>query len=192
MKMIQIILLSMATLAVASATTTFNFNVPSGTLGNSQVYTVGGVSITAYGFNGSSSPTDLYGKNGGGDENGVGLAGETNSEINVGQGFIQLGLSGLVGPFTITIGSTTGSDAWKIIGSNMLGSATGTAILSGGDESPHTITTSAKYLTVEATAGNVLLDQFTATSSVPEPGAISLVASGLALIGMSRLKRKKA
>ena len=42
--------------------------MPTGVLGTSQVYTVGGLGITAYGFTNAGTPTALFGKNQAGDE----------------------------------------------------------------------------------------------------------------------------
>ena len=62
--------------------TAWYFNTPSGPLGNSQAYTVGGVTITAYGYTNSGSPTALYGNNNGGDQNGLGINSDVVNQID--------------------------------------------------------------------------------------------------------------
>src|SRR5579872_3994257 len=87
---------AMAALATsANAAVIFNLDSPSGLLGNTQVYNSGGLSITASGFTGSGgSPTALFGKADGGDENGIGLHDDPTSDNEIsGTNFIQIDVS---------------------------------------------------------------------------------------------------
>src|SRR5579862_7891526 len=71
----------------------YNFDNPTGTLGVSQTYTDNGVTLTAYGYN-QGIGTKLFGKNDGGDENGLGLFGTSDHEITS-NGFVQLDMLNL-------------------------------------------------------------------------------------------------
>src|SRR5262249_9638935 len=77
---------------------TYNFNTPTGTLGITQNYTADGVTITALGFDAPNTPTNLYGKNDGGDENGLGLANQEHFEIQT-NNFVQLDLANLLSQY---------------------------------------------------------------------------------------------
>ncbi len=186
-----LVVLALAWAPSASATTLlFNFNNPSGTLGTSQTYTNNGVTITAYGF-GPSGPTNLFGKNDGGDENGLGIAGVPHNEIQTND-FIQLDLKPVwdlsaTSP-TMSIGSVQAGESWKIYGSNSLGTL-GTFLQSGTTDAPASFplnpsAPSFRYIGVRAGAYDVLLSTFSAQtprppSGVPEPGSMSLLGAGL-------------
>src|SRR5258706_14564599 len=66
--------------------TTWNFNVPSGALGTTQTYTADGITITAAGFTSTAALTagsanaNLFGKNLGGDESGLGLVDDPSGQ----------------------------------------------------------------------------------------------------------------
>src|SRR5262245_57039192 len=59
---------------------------------SSPTYTSGGIGITVTGFNPSNSPINIFEKIGGGDETGLGLNAQHDSEINVGS-YIQFDLN---------------------------------------------------------------------------------------------------
>jgi hypothetical protein len=168
---------------------TIMFDNPSGTLGTSQSYTSGAYSVTAYGFSNLGDPTDLFGKHDGNDENGVGLAGFSDNEIS-GTGFIQVYVGGLTG-LSFEMGSTTDNEGWKVSQSNTLG-AIGTSLVTGNDESFHSVITADKYLTFQATGpwgSDVLLAQLKVEGQVPEPNAAMLMFIGGALIACARARQ---
>ncbi|MGB4937653.1 MAG: SdrD B-like domain-containing protein, partial [Ferruginibacter sp.] len=105
---------------------TWNLNMPNGTLGTSQAYTVNGVTITAYGFNNGNpgTPTTLFGKNDGGNENGVGINSNVNHEIDINH-FVQLDLNQVIATnatvATMSIGSMQAGEPANVYGSNTLG-----------------------------------------------------------------------
>jgi len=145
---------------------------------------------TAYG---TGSP-HLWGKNLGGDENGVGLTTDPSGEHEITAGdFIQLDVTSLIGTqLTIIMGSTTGSDKWSIFGSNTALATSGSGGFSGTSESSFTFTPTMKYLDFTAATGNVLLGSLSYTqSSVPEPGTFGIVGLGGVLIGLLRRKRNQ-
>ena len=153
-----------------SSSAKWSFATPSGVLGSSQVYTVNGLSITAAGFSGASTPTALYGKNLGGNENGLGLASDGDHEINSST-YIQLDLKqlidgGAVNP-QIVIGSVQVGEGYNIYGSATPGSI-GTLLASGNtDNTPFALPgyPTYRYVSVRASAVNVLLSSVSASVS---------------------------
>src|SRR5271167_2711036 len=85
------------TVAAHAGTVTFDLSMPNGPLGSSQMYTAGPFTITAFGFDGSGNPTDLYGKNLGMDETGLGLVNDPSGQHEIsGMNYIQLDLTSLL------------------------------------------------------------------------------------------------
>jgi hypothetical protein len=126
---------------------------------------------------------DLFGKNEGGDELGVGLVNDPSGDNEITPGsWIAIDATGIhATDYTISFNSVTGSDAWAVYGTNTAGSL-GTEILSGADESDHSIATYA-YYNVVATGGNVPLTKFDATAGVPEPSTWAMM--GLGFLGLA-------
>lgn len=177
---------------------TLTFTSPSGALGNTQTYTLAGQTITASGFC-SGSACALFGKTMGGNESGLGLAGDPsgNDEIFVGTGtFIQLDLSALISAGITTVsfvmGSTTGADAWAVFACPTGGTLCSNMVASGNDQLVlHTLTgltTGTEFLDFTATGGNVLISSLSA-SAVPEPSSLLLVGSGI--LGLAGVVRRK-
>ncbi|HUY14623.1 MAG TPA: PEP-CTERM sorting domain-containing protein [Terriglobia bacterium] len=163
---------------------TWNFDSPTGVLGTSHTYTAGGITLTAYGFSNMNSPTDLYGKNLGGDEQGLGIAGLPNNEIG-GSAFVQIDLTPLLAQFTsgfLSIGSVQSGENYDIWVSNTLGQL-GTEIIPNGTgndtQIPISFVDGSPYLGISAgTSGNVLLSTLSVS---PEPTSLSLFGIGLFL-----------
>lgn len=185
--------------SVWATSITFNFNSPTGDLGTSESYTAGGITITAYGYFSNFSATNLYGKNDGGDEVGLGLKYESNHEIPT-NGFVQLDLQNLWNAdptaLSMAIGSVQSGEGWKIYGSNTLGSRGTSLITSGTTDYPNTFNLSTsidsyRYISVQASCGDVLISTLTANipNQIPEPGSMFLMGSGL--IGMAGAIRRK-
>ena len=168
----------------------YNFNTPGTPLGTSQVYTSNGVTITAYGFSNTGSSMQLFAKNDGGDEVGLGLNGTSDDEIGT-TNFIQLDLTNVLAshPSSIlmSIGSVQGGEGWDIYVSNILGSR-GTLLQTGTTDAPATFTLNSipagdDFVSVRASGGNVLLSSLATTSSVPEPGSAAMIGAGLLALG---------
>lgn len=196
------------TLSPAGATTyLYTFSVPTGTLGTSQSYTTNGISITAYGYRSSDNlPLALYGKNGGADETGLGMAKDTvDHEIQT-DDYVQMDFSSaqlLLNVTTAQFQMASGlpsqaGEGWKLYGSNTLG-VKGTLLVSGMDENLDTISSFLTYKYYSWTAwnqdgshplANVLLAEvvLNGTPKVPEPGTFLL--AGLSLVGLSLTMRK--
>ncbi len=172
---------------VPSFGTTINFGTPTGNQGTSHTY--GGITATAYG----PGTQFLYGKNDGGDENGLGLTSDPSGdhEITAGQ-FIQLDVTSLQGlTISFVMDSSTGDDAWKVFESSSASATSGSSTVTGTNESSHsiTITSGMKYLDFTATGGNVLLSSISYTAT-PEPLSLALTGSGL--LGLFLLRRRRA
>jgi hypothetical protein len=176
---------------VPSFGTTISFATPTGDRGVTQTY--GGLLATAYG---TGSP-HLYGKNDGGDENGVGLTSDSSGDHEITSGgFIQLDVSSLTGsgPISITfiMNSSTSPDAWRVFESNSALAMSGSATVNGTDEGMHTIVLAQgeNFLDFTATGGNVLLSSISYTLT-PTPEPISLALTGSGLLGLFLLRRRQ-
>jgi len=172
---------------VPSFGTTISFATPTGDQGTSHTYS--GITATAYG----PGTQHLYGKNSGGDENGLGLTSDPagQHEITVGQ-FIQLDVTSLQGlTISFVMNSSTSPDAWKVFESSSAFATSGSSTVTGTDENSHSITIASgmKYLDFTATGGNVLLSSISYTAT-PEPLSLGLTGSGL--LGLFLLRRRKA
>jgi hypothetical protein len=191
--------LSFALLGVPTASAvTFNFNIPSGALGTTQSYMSEGGTVTAAGF---SSPAalaagmpnvNLFGKNLGGNENGLGLVNDPTGDNEIsGSSLIRIAMGpGLTAPVSFQMNSTTEGETWRVSGSN---SATAgfVQLLTGTDEISHSIPFF-NFYTFDALIGNVLLASITA---VPGPivgaGLPGLIAACGALIALARRRRQR-
>jgi hypothetical protein len=173
---------------------TWNLN-PSGTNANvgsnSQNYTVSGYTITARGYDNSGgigSPHNLYFKNLGPSERGLGITGTLDNELQVSGGtplhFIQLDLTSILSQgFTngqIEVGSIQSGEGWNLYGSNTLGTLgvklNATAFGSSTDETFVNVPSFGTYqfLSVVTATGDVLPVAFQATFT-PIPEAASVI-----------------
>ena len=198
-------------LTPASADEIWNFNSPVSppALGATHDYmgTLGTI-ITATAF--GTPGTQLFGKGGGGDENGVGLTNDLSGENEITPGsFIQLSLANInflanSVNMSFLADSTTAGDTWQVLGTNTAGTLVGaTPILSCvGSDGPgnpcETLMTLSgagnfKFLDVTALAGNVLLSEVD-TRAVPAPivgaGLPGLILAGGGLLALARRRRK--
>ena len=193
-------------LAMPASADTFLFN-SGGTVsagGAVITFTNAAGTIVASGFNGSGGTKLLAQKSGGGDENGLGLAGLSDLEI-LAPNFIQLDISGLSKPatfqvalssvqagenFSIWISATADCfvSSCKISGAG----ATGTGVAFDSTVGhPIYITlsgfTGQRYIDITSgNSGDVLIQQ---AAAVPEPGSIALLGTGL--LGFAGAVRRK-
>ena len=197
----------------ANAAVVIDFSTAPGNVGSSETYSDSGapgtpLTVTAKGFDGSGVATDMYGKTGGGDENGLGLANDPSgeNEIALGKGRIQLDIGSFL-PYASSLSavsffmnSTTEGETWSIYGSNVDGTL-GLLLFSGNDELQHLLPSFGTYryysfLESGSSGGrNVLLGKLTANvigspfGAVPEPATWAMMLVGFFGIGMS-MRRK--
>jgi len=186
-----------------AGTIVFQLNLPNGDMGTSHTFTQDGIKIVAYSYAiGGGSPPDLYGKNGGGDETGLGLTHDPDDEINSSD-FVQMDfanpISLKVSPVQFEMGSVQPGEGWALYGSNTKG-VLGTDLLNSNalpaGSTPEGLLTlpefgDYRYYSWTATSKNVLLDEIVLTGDpdpAPEPG--TMAATGAALIGLSLVLRR--
>jgi hypothetical protein len=159
---------------------------------------VSGVSVTAAGFhldfppNPGGTTVDLFGKNNGGDENGLGLVNDPSGENEITTpNFIRIAMPAGVSNVMFSMDSVTGADSWDVFGSSS--PTTGYSILTmGNDEGMHPLPFENFYI-FEATNGNVLLGSIqVTTSAVPEPSTWAMMLIGFLGLGFAfRQSRRK-
>jgi hypothetical protein len=190
LKSLLSLLAAITLVATASASpVTFTFQENGlGNLGASSTFTESGLSITAY----ASSGQSLYAKNGGGDETGLGLAGDPSGDFEVFPGaFIQLHGAG-VALTSLLLGSvqTGDGDTATIYYSTtlgVLGTLLGTLTADGTFNIP--LADQNGFIGISAGAGNILLDSATGQAAVPD-AAQTIALFGFALAALALLKSK--
>jgi PEP-CTERM motif len=161
-----------------------------------------GITISAAGFSNAAQTTAvLFEKNLGGNEIGLGLtndptgddeiSGTSNIVVNF-KNAIAAGATAM--SFDFKMDSTTSPDAWAVLTSStgLPGSFVG--LTSGSDEIARTGLPLANFYEFEATAGNVLISQVSATipSGVPEPQTWALMLLGFVGLGFAFRTRRKS
>jgi hypothetical protein len=205
-------LIVLAAVAMASganaATIMYDFGTPSGDLGHSHTYTdiPSGLSIIATGYDNLGHLTDLWGKNGTGDENGLGMANDPTGdhEIHYGMGFVQLDVSKLFGKVKAAstdfgTNSTTSGEEWGIYGSNIAGSFSGSPLIIGTIETTHLLPDFGLYkyydfkeMTNPSGQGDNFLIHDLTTARVPEPATWAMLLVGFAALGAALRARRAA
>jgi PEP-CTERM motif len=188
-----------------AATVTWGFGSPTGNLGTTEVYSSGGISITAAGFTNSGFGTTavLYGKSAGGDEIGLGMLADPSGDHEIfGHYLVRIDFTnartaGVTG-FTFSMNSATNGEDWQVFGSNSATSGY-MSLLTGSDESTHNLTGAAgsyKYYYFadqNAYSGdNVLLHNVSGVvASVPEPTTWAMMILGFAGVGFMGYRRSR-
>jgi len=187
--------LALSSLASAD---TIVFDSPLGDLGATHTYTLGGASIVATAFNGG----DLFGKNLGFGEQGLGLTADPNKENEIfgpGTDFIQLDLLNLINftglTFRMNSVQTAFHDSWSVSACSVSGTDCGTSPTTGTDSSFHGLpagfSATNHFLDFSAPTGNVLLSALTGTApTVPEPRFYGIFV--ISILGLSGFVYRKA
>ncbi len=181
-----------------------SLEAPAGT--SSFTYMDSGYSITANGYTagGPNVPLDLYFKNQGFDETGLGVAGTVDNELDgPNQQFIQLDLTSILAQgFTngqLKIGSVQSSsnDQFRFYGSNTAG-ALGTQLGGTFDSSADLLFQNIasfgdyNYVSVTAFSGDVLPVAFQAASPIPEASTFAWALGLAAVFPVAARWRRKA
>jgi len=175
---------------------------------SSQPFTVSGYTITAYGYDnnaGTGTLHQLFYKNAGADEIGLGLTNVTNNELQVNSNgdplqFIQLNLTSILAAgFTngkIEIGSVQSGELFNLYGSNTQGLLGIKLNATPYDSSKDDVFVSVpnfgtyKFISVVAAAADVLPVAFQATIT-PIPEATSLIPTALLAIAVTAFEARR-
>jgi PEP-CTERM motif len=197
--------------AASSRADGVSFSSPTGDLGSAAwTYMLDGIPIVATAFNGGN----LFGKNSGVNEQGVGLTGDPSGQheifavAGVPQDYIQLNLGALIAAgFTnimFEIGSTQGVEHWQVTACATAGTpgagpcaANGSTLIGVAQTfqaAPSNLSAADPFLDISANNGNVLLEQIAATAptTTPEPSSLGLLLAGmLGVAGISLMRRNR-
>jgi hypothetical protein len=195
--------------AAAAETLTFDFSAPTGDLGTSHTYFAGGQFITLTGYSADFTPIHLFGKDAGGDEEGVGLASDPSGKHEIfGKNLIQIDVSELHDPshFQFAMNSTTQGEKWSVFGSDFINGPETPLVIDGHDGALHNLAGGFPFYSFFYTGGpagtgpggcgrgceaNVLLREFKAdVVPIPEPSTWAMLIAGFGLLaGLRAYKR---
>jgi len=171
---------------------TFDLSNPIGLLGPSHVYTVGGVSITAYAEGGG----ELAAKNTLPEDVGLGLTSSPDGEVTPGHQ-IAFDLSALAGSAVIfTASSTGGGDIFHLYESDSP-SSLGTSLFAGTGDNPIDVGVLAdRYLIATADFGptgngTIVANSIAGSVASPVSEPTSLALFGGALLGLAWCSRRR-
>ncbi|MGH9435086.1 MAG: PEP-CTERM sorting domain-containing protein [Terriglobia bacterium] len=192
---------------IFAGTITYNFKGSDVAIPSPSSFTSGGITITAYGEAGGLN-RELYQKDDGASENGLGLGATSDNEINPGQQIV-LDLTNLISAGytngTLTLGSLQAGEGAQICESDSLADAqagtnltgcTGQILGSSAIGSSGQIPFGSGYLVFQtdnetsAPAGNFLISELQAGTPTTTPEPATLVLFGTALIGLGLLSKR--
>lgn len=185
--------------ALADSTDSFSFTRNAGNLSSFDTFKSGGASIAFTGYGDPGAPSNLFEKNQGPTEMGIGMASGIDHEI-AGPFVLQMDLQQILAlkPSSITLGinSIQGPDTYQIWGSNTAGTP-GTLLATNQTRTSFNLSNDLqyRYITIASPTGSVLVDSLVATfptsDSTPEPSSAALLLFGLVgLAGLTALTKK--
>jgi len=174
-------------------------------IGSSATFNSGGINITVNGYTSSAALAggpnlDIFSKNLGGDETGLGLVNDGDHEIS-GTSLLQVDFSAAriagVSGFQFQMNSTTGGEGWLVFGSDSKTSL-GIQVASGTDENLdsltgangnfHFYTFEFNPATLSAGNTNVLLHEV--AGAIPEPSTWAMMLLGFLGVGFMAYRRQ--
>lgn len=180
------LLIAVLALAVAPALADgvdFNFGTTLGDLGTSRTFTNGSFTVAIAGFNGTA-PDNLFAKNEGPTEFGLGIIDGVDREISTDH-WMQLNLTSIIArnptKLSISLNSIQGPDFYDIWGSNTAG-VLGTLLASNQTGANFNLLPFAgqfNYFSITAPGESVLVDDLDVSTATNEPGTLVLLVVGL-------------
>ncbi len=172
---------------------TFQENGSNIALGTSSTFNNSGFALTAYGFTTAGDPTALYAKDLGGNEVGLGIASDSDHEINT-TSFIQLLVpTSPPSNFDLVLsGSVQSGESFNVFFSSVLGTLGVVPIGTLNSDGSLVIGPAFQngYIGITAGSGNVLLAGADfSPRAVPDAGFTASLL-GLGLVGLAVLRRK--
>jgi hypothetical protein len=187
--------------APAMADVVWDFEGGGGLLGPSQDFFSGTDRISVAGFttNGFGTGDNLFLKNLGSDERGLGLANDPSGQDEItGRNLIRIDLTSAradnLTDFSFRMNSTTNGEGWAVFASDS-GTTGFTQVAFGNDEFNHVLTGADGqhdfyYFVATGTGSNVLLADVDAVAAVPEPATWAMMLLGFCGIGFMAIRRK--
>ena len=190
------VLVFLAAPVFADTVDVFNFNQNLGDIGQTDLLKLGLVQFLISGFNTPGVAGDLWEKNLGPTEFGLGLMNQVDHEIGIGgTDFAQLDISKLaalksVVSVSVGINSLQAGENYDIWGSNTAGSL-GTLIAANQTDPNFTLPLAPfQFISITAGSGDVLIDDVIVTTTPENSTAIFLFLGGVMLAGGSLLSKK--
>jgi hypothetical protein len=168
------------------------FDSPTGDLGLMHMYNLLGTTITVSAQGTNSG--DLFGKDGGTGEQGLGLTSDPSGEHELIPGpFIQVDLTNLINTGISTVSfdfnSVQSGEAWQVFNCGTSGVLCGTSVGSGTSNlgtSVSGLVAADPFLDFTSTSGNILVHSLTAIA-IPEPQSFNLVFAGLCIVSAAAI-----
>jgi hypothetical protein len=174
-------------------------------IGSSATFSSGGINVTVNGYTSSAALAggpnlDIFSKNQGGDETGLGLVNDGDHEIS-GTSLLQVDFSAArtagVSGFQFQMNSSTGGEGWLVFGSD-LKTSLGIQVASGTDENLDSLTGAFgnfqfytfEYNPATLSAGNTNVLLHEVAGAIPEPSTWAMMVLGFLGLGFMAYRRQ--